>query len=142
MQIAGAISLLPATAKPIGVVAPTVEARAVPGREGSRLIEKKQLGPALPAHYPAATAPKFQHADQPGRARPALAQQRFGRGIMDDAPVAGEHAAFRDSDDLARRQDAVLEGHVRTPLRRHSGMRAKHAGPESITTAGGYGFRA
>jgi len=27
-------------------------------------------------------------------------------------------------------------------LRRHSGMRAQHAGPESITTAGGYGFRA
>ena len=90
-----AIALLPAAAKTVGVVAAAEEARAMAGRERGRFVEKEQLGPAPAAHHLAPPAPEFADAGDPGRARPALFQQSLGRGIMDDAAVAGEEAAMR-----------------------------------------------
>ena len=81
------------------------------GRERGRFIEKEQFGPAAAAHHLAPPAPEFADADEPGRARPALVQQRFGGGIMDDAAIAGEQAAVRVGDDVAGGRDAVLQRH-------------------------------
>src|SRR5262249_36915377 len=72
---------------------------------------KEQLGPAPSAHHLAPPPAEFGDAGQPRRARPALFQERLGGGIMDDAAVAGEHAAVRRGDDLAGRGDAVLQRH-------------------------------
>src|ERR1700759_4243364 len=109
MQVADAVALLPAAAKTIGVVAAAVEAGPMAGRESGGLIQEKQLGPASSAHHFAAAAAELDHANEPGRARPALAQQRFRCGVVDDAAIAGEHAAIGDRDDLAWWHDAVLE---------------------------------
>ena len=74
------------------------------------------------AHHLAPPAPELADAGDPGRARPALFQQRLGRGIMDDAAVAGEQAAMRSGDDVAGGRDAVLQGHAGCrATRRHSG---------------------
>ncbi len=63
------------------------------------------------AHHLAPPAPEFADAGDPGRARPALFQQRLGRGIVDDAAIAGEQAAMRIGDDVAGGRDAVLQRH-------------------------------
>src|SRR5882757_697460 len=85
----GPIALFPRRAKAVGVVAAAEEAWPVASRERGRLVEKEQLGPAPPAHHLAPPAPKFADAGDPGRARPALLQQGLGRGIVDDAAIAG-----------------------------------------------------
>ena len=110
-NVRNAIALLPRRAKPVGVVAAAEEARAMAGRERGRLVEKEQLGPAPPAHHLAPPAPEFADAGDPRRARPALLQQGLGRGIVDDAAIAGEQAAMRGGDDVAGGRDAVLQGH-------------------------------
>ena len=56
---------------------------------------KEQFGPAARRPSPCAAIPELADAGDPGRARPALLQQRLGRGIMDDAAIAGEQAAVR-----------------------------------------------
>src|SRR3569832_576958 len=89
---ARAISLLPRCAKTVGVIAAAVETGPMPCGERSRFIQEKQLGPASPRHHRATAAAEFAHAGEPGRARPALPEQGPGRGIMDDAAIAGEHA--------------------------------------------------
>ena len=38
--------------------------------------------------------------------------KRLGRGIVDDAAIAGEQAAMRGGDDVAGGRDAVLKGHA------------------------------
>src|SRR5262249_57689911 len=92
---AQAVARFPRGAKALGIIAPAVEARAVPGREGSRLVEKEQLGPASPAHHLAPAAAELAEAGDPGRTRPASFQQRLGRGVMDDAAVAREQPPMR-----------------------------------------------
>src|SRR5579872_6890373 len=110
-RLAHPIALLPGGAKAIGVLASAKETGPVARRKRRRLIEKEQLGPATPAHHPAPPAAKFQHAGEPGMRRPALLQQRAGFGIVNDAAVAGEHAAIGCRDDVADRGYAVLQGH-------------------------------
>src|ERR1700687_1933069 len=105
-----AITLLPGSAKAVGIVATAEEARAMPGRERRRLIEKEQLGPAAPAHHLAPPPPEFADASEPRLARPAPGQ-RLGFGIVDDAAIAGEQPAMRCSDDVAGWRNAVLQGH-------------------------------
>ena len=107
-----AIALFPRRPKTVGVVTAAKEAGAMAGREGGGFVEKEQFGPAPSAHHLAPPAPKLADAGDPGRARPALFQQGFCRGIVDDAAVAGEHAAMRRRDDVARGRDAVLQRHV------------------------------
>src|SRR6267142_1021589 len=89
-----AIACFPRRAKPDGVVAAAEEARAMSRRERSRLVEKEQLGPAAAAHHLAPAAFEFAKASEPRLARPAP-RQRLGRGIVDDAAIAGEHPAMR-----------------------------------------------
>ncbi len=105
------VAFLPRRAKAVRVLAPAVEARTVPGRECGRLIEKEQLGPAAAAHHLAPAPAEFADASEPGRGRPAFSEQRPGRGVVDDAAIAGEQPAVRGGDDLARRRDTVLQRH-------------------------------
>src|ERR1700742_1814246 len=114
-HFARAIALLPRGAEPVGIVAPAIKAWAMSGGKGCGLVEKEQLSPTSAFHHPAPPAAKFQHAGEPGVGRPALSEQRFGRGVMDDAAIAGEHPARGVSYDLAGRQHTVLQGHVRSP---------------------------
>ena len=80
---------LPTPRETVGIVAAAEEARAVPGRERGRLVEKEQLGPAARRHHLAPPAPEFADAGDPRRARPALFQQRLGAGswMMPRLPV-------------------------------------------------------
>src|SRR6266481_4886945 len=82
----------------------------MPRRQRGCLVEKKQLGPAAPAHHLAPPTFELAHASDPGSAGPAP-RQRLGRGIMNNAAIAGEHSTMRRGDDLARWRDAVLQGH-------------------------------
>src|SRR2546430_5601951 len=107
-----AIAPLPGRPKAVSIVAAAKEAGPVAGRERGGLVEKEQLGPAPPAHYLAPPAPEFADAGDPGRARPALFQQGLGRGAVDDAAIAGEHAAMRGGDDVACGRDAILQRHI------------------------------
>src|SRR4051812_31119383 len=86
-HIGDTIALLPCDTKTIGVVASAVEAGTMAGGQRGGFIEEEQFGPAAPAHYLAPPAAELADADQPGRVRPALFQQRLRRGIMDDAAV-------------------------------------------------------
>src|SRR5690606_28504350 len=72
-----------AQAKQLRRLAPAVEARAMPGSKGGRLVEKEKLGPAraagrrVPAHRLAADALRmFERTDDPGFRRPSPAKQR------------------------------------------------------------------
>src|SRR6476619_4121985 len=103
-----AIALLPRRAKPLGVVAAAEEARAMACRKRGRLVEEEQLGPAAAAHHFAPAAPEFAEASKPRLARPAP-RQRLGRGIVDDAAIAGGHPAIRRCDDFACWRDPVLQ---------------------------------
>ena len=131
-HVVDAIALLPRGAKPVGVVAAAEEARPMPGRERGGLVEKEQLGPASPAHHLAPAAAEFADAGEPRLARPAP-RQRLGGGIVDDAAIAGEHAAMRGGDDVACRRDAVLQRHLsaRSFSRSHCGMVEATQTPES-----------
>jgi len=100
-NIAHPIALLPRRAETIRVLAPAIETRPMPCRECSRLIEKEQLGPALPFHYLAATAAEFQHASEPDVGGPALPEQRLRRRIVNDTAIADKHSARCDRYDLA-----------------------------------------
>jgi hypothetical protein len=102
---------LPGPAKPVGIVAAAEEARAVPGRERGGLIEKEQFGPTAAAHHLAPPAAELTDAGEPRLARPAP-RQRFGCGVMNDAAIAGQHAAMRGGDDVAGRRDAILQRHA------------------------------
>src|SRR5260221_9715701 len=106
-----AVAFFPRRAKPVGIVAAAEEARAVSGRQRSRLIQEEQLGPAARAHHLAPPAPEFADAGDPDRGCPALFQQGLCRGVVDDAAIAGEHSAMRIGDDVARWRDPVLKGH-------------------------------
>src|SRR5438445_6216463 len=108
---ADAVALLPRRTKPFGVIAAAEETWAMPGGKGGRFIQKEKFGPATPAHHFAPPALEFADTDQPGRIRPALFQERLGRGIVDDAAIAGEQPAMRIGDNVARGKDAVLQGH-------------------------------
>src|SRR4051812_29125002 len=114
-----AISLLPAAAKAIGVVAAAEEAWAVAGRQRGRFVEEEQFGPAPARHHLAAPAAEFADAGDPCRSRPALLQQGLGGGIVDDAAIAGEDAAMLGGDDVAGGCDAVLQGHLLEPTPHH-----------------------
>src|SRR4051794_3499411 len=94
------VTLLPGRAKPVGVAAPTVEARAVTGRERSRLIQKEQLGPASSAHHLPAPSLELTQAYKPGHARPAPRQQGPRCGIVNNTAIAGEHSAMWGGNDL------------------------------------------
>src|SRR5580692_6902935 len=106
---AHAIALLPGGAKAIGILAPAVEAGAMPCRKGSGFIEKEQLGPALPLHHLAPAATEIEHAGEPSVGRPALLQELFRGGAVDDAAVADKHSAIRNRDNLASREHAGLK---------------------------------
>src|SRR5258707_1149189 len=106
-----AIALLPRRAKPVRVVAAAEEAGAMPRRQRRRLVEKEQLGPAAPAHHLAPPASEFADAGKPRLAGPAPRQQGPGRGVVNDAAIAGKQAAMWRSDDVAGRRDAVLQRH-------------------------------
>jgi hypothetical protein len=54
----------------------------------------------------------FANTDQPRLDRPALLEQRPGRRIVDDPPVAGEQASLRYRDDLTERRDRFCKGMV------------------------------
>ena len=122
-DVCEAIALLPCRAKAVGVVAAAVEARAMAGGERSGLVEEEQFGPAASAHHLAPAPPEFADAYEPRLRSPALVQQGFGRGIMDDAAIAREKAALRRRDDVARGSHAVLQRHWNAIVTcRHSGM--------------------
>jgi hypothetical protein len=114
-NVGHAVALFPAATKAVGIIAAAEEARAMAGGERGGLVEKEQLGPAPAAHHLAPPSPEFADAGDPRRARPALLQQRFRRGVVDDAAVAGEHAAMRGGDDVAGGRDAVLQGQGAAP---------------------------
>src|SRR5580693_3081625 len=109
---ADAIARFPRRAKTVGVLAAAVEAGTVSGRECGGFIEKEQLGPASAAHHLAPAPAEFADAGQPGGGRPALVQQGLGRGVVDDAAVAGEQPAMRRRDDFSGWRDAVLQRHL------------------------------
>src|SRR6185437_4744136 len=111
-NVSDAIAPLPRRAKPVGVIAAAIEAWAMAGGERGGLVEEEQLGPAPAAHHLAPPSPEFADTRQPCRARPALFQQCFAGGVVDDAAVAGEQAAMRVCDDLSKGRDAVLQRHV------------------------------
>src|SRR5580698_5832260 len=100
-HVAGAIALLPGGTKAIGILAPAVETRPMPRGKGGGLIEKEQLGPALPLHHLAPAATEFQNASEPGVGRPALPEQRLRGGAVDDAAIADKHSARGNCDNLA-----------------------------------------
>src|ERR1700730_13995657 len=104
------VALFPCRPKPVGVLATAEEAWPMPRRQCGRLVEEELFGPVAPAHHCAPAAPEFADASEPRPARPAP-RQRFSGGIVNDAAIAGEHAAMRRGDDLAGRRDAVLQGH-------------------------------
>src|SRR5690242_2360236 len=110
-SVSDAIASLPRRLKFQGIIPAAVEARPMARRKRSGLVKEEQLGPAAAAHYLAPASPELADACQPRRARPAFAQQRPGRGVMDDATIAGEHAAMRIGDDLSKRRDPVLQRH-------------------------------
>src|SRR6202158_4957817 len=116
-----AITLLPGSAKAVGIVATAEEARAMPGRERRRLVEKEQLGPAAAAHHLAPPPPEFADASEPRLARPAPRQQGLRFGIVDNAAVSGEHATVQRGDDIAGRRDPVLQRHLSSPSPRLRG---------------------
>ncbi len=87
------------------------EAGAVAGGEGDGLIQKEQFCPAPPAHHRSATPLVVAGADQPSLAGPAPDKERLRLWIVNDTAVAGEKAALRDGDDLAKRGDAILKRH-------------------------------
>src|SRR3954468_12196068 len=111
-----AIALLPRRAEPVGVLAAAEEAGTMPGGQRGGLIEKEQLSPATTGHHLAPLAPELANASKPGPAAPASGQG-FSRGIVDDASIAGEDAAMRRSDDIARWSDAILQRHRRPTSR-------------------------
>src|SRR5260370_10230713 len=113
---ADAIALLPCRAKPERVAAAAEEARAMPRRQRRRLVEKEQFGPAATAHHLAPPSPEFADANKPCLAGPAPPQQGPGRGVMNDAAIAGEQAAMGSGNDVAGGRDAVLQ------RRSHSGL--------------------
>src|SRR6266404_1799316 len=95
------VALFPGATKTVGVVAAAEEAGAVSGRECGCLVEEEQFGPAAAAHHLAPPSPEFADAGDPRRGGPALVQQGLGRGVMDDAAIAGEQAAMWRGDDVA-----------------------------------------
>src|SRR5262249_51399103 len=112
---ADAVALLPATAKPLGVITAAEETWTMPGGKGGRFIQKEKLGPASPAHHLAPPPLELADADQPGRAGPTPPEKGLGGGIMDDAAIAGEQPPMRVGDDVASGKDAVLQGHASSP---------------------------
>ena len=106
-----AIALFPCGAKAVGIVAAAIETGAMPCCECGGFIKEEQLGPASAAHHLAPPSPEFADTGQPCRARPAFSEQGFGGGIVDDAAVAGEHAAMRCGDDVTGGSDAILQRH-------------------------------
>src|SRR3984957_3103857 len=111
-HIADAITLLPGGTETVGILATTIKAGPMPGSEGSRLIEKEQLGPASPFHHLAPAATEIEHTGQPGVGRPALPEQRFRGGAVDDAAIADKHAGIRNGENPPWWQPAVFEGRL------------------------------
>ena len=100
----------PGVLKPPVILAAAPGAGAVSGGQGDGLVEKEELGPGAGAHWDAADVPPGQAAGDPGPGAPPGAAER-PVGAMQDASVAGQHAARGVGDDLARGQDAVLQRH-------------------------------
>src|SRR6185369_6082231 len=96
-----ALSPVPRGAEGLDSLAAAEEAGPVAGGKRGRLVEEEELGPAPPRHRHAVQVLVAQFADQPAFEAPALFEQRASLGIMDDAPIAGEHSARRGRDDLA-----------------------------------------
>jgi hypothetical protein len=71
-------------------------------------IQKEELSPAPLRHHCTTTPLEFAGADQPCLRRPSPTQQRLRGRIVDDAPIASEHAPLRNGDDLAEGRNAVL----------------------------------
>jgi hypothetical protein len=105
------VAFFPRRPKSVGIIPAAVEAWPMAGRKRSGVVKEEQLGPAAATHHLAPSPPELADARQPRRARPAFAQQRPGRGVMDDTAIAGEHAAMRIDDDISKRRDPVLQRH-------------------------------
>src|SRR4051812_24028196 len=71
------VAHLPCKAKALGIIAAAEEAGPVTCAESGGLVKKEQLGPAPPRHHRPPPVAEFTQANDPGRRRPALLQQRL-----------------------------------------------------------------
>src|SRR5215831_5558244 len=101
----------PSCAKHFRCLTPAKKARAVTRRKSHGLVEEEKLGPAPASHDRAASSLILATTHQPRLCRPPSGQQGLCHRIMDDAPIADEHAPLGDGYDLAEGSDAVLKMH-------------------------------
>src|SRR5215469_7530142 len=92
----------------LGRLATAQETGTMSGGKRRRFVEKEQLRPASRRHHRASDTFVVAPARNPGFRSPALPQKLLCRGVVDDAPVAGESASLGDSHDLPKRRDPVL----------------------------------
>src|SRR6478609_8058877 len=102
---------LPRRSKRFRILAPAFEAGPVASGERGHLVHKKQLG-VIAAPDVALAALEIQHAADPLPRRPAPAGQLLVVGVEASAAIAQEQAARGRSEQLAKRIDAVLQGHI------------------------------
>jgi len=101
----------PGIPKLLGSLASAEKARAMARRKSDGLIEEEQLCSASASHDRSAATFVLTATDEPGLGGPAPVQQRLRFRIVDDATVAGEHAAMGRGDDVAAGSDAILQRH-------------------------------
>src|SRR5262249_13289695 len=104
------LGLTPGGAKCFCSRAAAEEARAMPGGERHRFVEKEKLGPAGAAHHLPVPPLVDENKNEPRLGRPAPPEQRFGCRVVDDPAVADEKASLRNRDDIAKRGHPVLQG--------------------------------
>src|SRR5271169_5210012 len=104
------LRLAPGGAKCLCSRAAAEEARAMPGGERHRFVEKEKLGPAAAAHHLPVPPLVVEETNKPRLGGPASPEQRFGRRVVDDPAVADEKASLRDRDDIAKWGHTVLQG--------------------------------
>jgi hypothetical protein len=97
-------------------LAPALATGAVASGERGRFVEEEQLGIAPRRHHLPAAVLEAQPATDPTAVPPARRAEPPA-GVMQDAAVAHQRAAGRIGDDVARRRDAIVQGHRRSPGR-------------------------
>lgn len=91
-------------------VAAAERAGAMPGGQGDGLVEEEELGVVAGRHHLPVPVLVGERADDPGLVLPARRAEAAVR-VVQDAAVAHEEPACGVGNDLARGEDAVLEGH-------------------------------
>ena len=104
------VKVAPDRDQAVVVLAPAERARAMPGREGGRLVQEEELGePARLQQRTALPSPKLQLAGDPPL--PVVASPDASELVVQAAAVAVDETTAGIGDQLAERRHSVLQRH-------------------------------